>query len=701
MPLSIGNSKFSSDAILLLDPSDPKNHLIYEVEVLVVAGGGGGGRYGAGGGGGGVVHVQRYKVTPGGSYNVTVGGGGAGHAGDAQQGGRAADGQDSIFDTITAIGGGGGGNYNQSGTIGNNYGSPGGSGGGSGSNGNDTGTQPSNGQSPGGSGVPGQGHPGGSQSTGYATGGGGGGGAGGPGGNGKTGGISGEGGPGKLYHTAGTPNYYGGGGGGGALNGFNADVQVTGGKGGGGQGIAPSTTLTYIADGQDNLGGGGGGGSDNTIKSVARAGDGGNGVVIVRYPGQQKAAGGHIFFQDGYTIHVFGGGGTFQPYSSYPSNASALVGLTDLSGSGNSVVGRSFQTNRFLQPGNTPAGGASGNNTVTFATQGTGTFTRLGHGQTIGGYKVRPEDAIYYYELGVAGCHYHGNSASIGEGNYVRWTVDYYISPDAQYYPYVNYLGNLENYGNGALSGGFSAPNSLTGVWQTVEVEYGPRTTVGNGTQAMFLYPGGCGTGRLAERGYVLYRNPRCEFYASHTRPTYDSTYQSLNFDGSAGYFARGNFPFPEDDFTISMWFRTGATGDALLSYAATSQGGGNNEVLIFDTAPMSFYVRDSNASIGLTCNDNTWRYLSLVRSISGNVDVYVNGSYSTSINLSGGKIRQGGSLVIGGEQDSTGQGNWGGDLDSGQMYNGSIGGLEIYSRKLYSEEILNNYNAQKSRFGL
>ena len=75
-----------------------------QVKVLVVAGGGGSGgkgngNSGGGGGAGGVVYDAAHVVTirP---YTVTVGTGGAGSLSGAQ----GTNGNDSVFDTITAVG---------------------------------------------------------------------------------------------------------------------------------------------------------------------------------------------------------------------------------------------------------------------------------------------------------------------------------------------------------------------------------------------------------------------------------------------------------------------------------------------------------------------------------------------------------------------------------------------------------------------
>jgi hypothetical protein len=83
---------------------------VTQVEVLVVAGGGGGGADRAGGGGaGGVIYNSAYPVIPGNSYLVTVGAGGAGATIDTNKG---SNGGNSVFDLLTAIGGGGGGSEN-------------------------------------------------------------------------------------------------------------------------------------------------------------------------------------------------------------------------------------------------------------------------------------------------------------------------------------------------------------------------------------------------------------------------------------------------------------------------------------------------------------------------------------------------------------------------------------------------------------
>jgi len=167
----------------------------------------------------------------------------------------------------------------------------------------------------------------------------------------------------------------------------------------------------------------------------------------------------------------------------------------------NSIRSRPYE-NKFAAP--TP----DVNGNVTFAVQGTGTFQRVTSG-TFADYTIKPTDIVYRYNLGGSGCHYHGNSAAIGSGQYVTYKVDVYASPDASDWAVNNSsMVVLENYGGSALSGGTGVNSGapVMGKWSTITGYAGP--TSGSGTQAMFLYPGGCGSTYLASRGFVLMKNP-------------------------------------------------------------------------------------------------------------------------------------------------------------------------------------------------
>lgn len=238
----------------------PKQSLTCDY-LIVAGGGGGGGGYGAGAGGGG-----GYRYFTGGSftatgYTVTVGAGGTGGA--AIVNGNGTKGGDSTFNSLTATGGGlGGGDANTGGS--------GGSGGGGGGNNNVSGGA---GNTP--STTPSQGNAGGSTVTAATTyGGGGGGGISSAGGNGAAG-VGGTGGNGTANSISGLSVTYSSGGGGGA------ETSTTGNRGIGGTNAGNGGVNGVLAtSGVVNTGSGGGGGGG---LSRATGGNGGSGVVVIRY----------------------------------------------------------------------------------------------------------------------------------------------------------------------------------------------------------------------------------------------------------------------------------------------------------------------------------------------------------------------------------------------------------------------------------
>ena len=240
--------------------TDPANN---KTSYMVVAGGGSSkSPIGAGGGAGGFregkLSTDPYTASPlaatpcsaltltVSTFPISVGAGGSAPG---------SNGSNSIFSTITSAGGGYGGNF---------PGGPsnsGGSGGGAGRDGS-----PGAGNTP--SVSPPQGNSGGSSppSVGFPQlGGGGGGGATAAGGGGSPG-AGGAGGAGATTSITGTPTAFAGGGGGGT---YTSSSGGTGGTGGG----APGGAHNACRDGTVNTGGGAGG----------CGGDGGSGIVVIRY----------------------------------------------------------------------------------------------------------------------------------------------------------------------------------------------------------------------------------------------------------------------------------------------------------------------------------------------------------------------------------------------------------------------------------
>ena len=240
---------------------------ISRIQTLLVAGGGGGGGglNGGGGGAGGFIETIT-SVSSSSPYSITVGAGGIGWS--STQHIVPTNGTNSSAFSLTAIGGGYGGveDYYSTGI---HYAPNSGGSGGGGSWGQTASYRA------GASGTTGQGNTGGSNLSFCCTAAGGGG-AGGVGVN-TSSTKAGDGGPGRTSVITGTIL---GGGGGGASR--NAGVSLIGTGGTGGGGSAGSTNGGNGNNGTANTGGGGGGTWANPETS-GRAGNGGSGIIAVRW----------------------------------------------------------------------------------------------------------------------------------------------------------------------------------------------------------------------------------------------------------------------------------------------------------------------------------------------------------------------------------------------------------------------------------
>jgi hypothetical protein len=243
------------------------------VDYLVVAGGGGSGTGSVpGGGGAGGLRCTVGATGGGGSlesplsltaqnYTVTIGAGGT-----QQQ-----NGTNSVFATITSLGGGNGA---PGGCNSGNAAFVGGSGGGGGSSSKASGAAGTANQGYGGGNGIGCGSP-------YASGGGGGAGAAGA----SASGSGGQGGIGISTSITGSSNYYAGGGGGGILQGYTPGSGGLGGGGLGEVGLSNGYLGTAATNGAPNTGGGAGGGRYGLTNSPTGTffTNGGSGIVVVRY----------------------------------------------------------------------------------------------------------------------------------------------------------------------------------------------------------------------------------------------------------------------------------------------------------------------------------------------------------------------------------------------------------------------------------
>lgn len=698
---------------------------VTQVEVLVVAGGGGGGGGGldgGGGGAGGLIYNPAYPVTPGQSYTVTVGAGGSGIGATNT---TAANGGNSVFGTLTAIGGGGGAN-------GSVPGAAGGSGGGGGGDGGAV-------TKVGGAGTTGQGFPGGFGNDD----GGGGGGAGQAGYDAVTpltiGTKGGRGGDGLQFTISGTPTWYAGGGGGAGENG------ALGGLGGGGAGATSSINGTNNGLAGAANTGGGGGGTNNSL-----GGDGGSGIVIVKYvldanseypvsktrfnsttntteafninnkwtptgPGNSTITRGLLLNLD---ASCYGSGSTWNDLSGVDNHGTLYNTTYDSSYSGNFVFnGTSSYVNAstvtlsgtlpqisygvWVKADNTTwrsaiAGGTTGNNnTIQIA---------ITNGTTVNGYMY-----LGSWKNAVNG------TINLGQWNYILVTYDNsyvrtYINgelasaqPETATFPGLNFVTVGNQQGSQFFSGSIAIAQVYSRALTPEEVRQnynaqctrfglGKTEPVAPITQSnLVAHFDASDPSSYPRRGSTWYNLASGSNQTFGATPTWANGY--LEFNGSSVYSTGngkvgiiGNYLSP---YTVSIWcyrLRNNATEEMLSQW--TTANSGNSFYLGFDSSNVRFTDNWNPITVSGAGTLNTWMNLVAVYSVT-NAYIYLNGELK-AVKGSGFTYTGTANLVFGRQ----------GEL-SGEYFQGRIGNVQIYNRALTQNEIYKNFQTLRYRYGV
>ena len=175
--------------------------------------------------------------------------------------------------------------------------------------------------------------------------------------------------------------------------------------------------------------------------------------------------------------------------------------------------------------------------------------------------------------------------------------------------------------------------------------------------------------------------------------PTFNSANGgSIVFDGVDDYIAT-NYNAQLGDFTAIAWFRSsnpivGKGYDRILekNYSLGFWMGRYNNVAnqwgggILNTTSPTF-------GIFITLADNNWHFLAL-RRLGSTHTIYGDGISNTNTTTCSTSLLSNTALTIGT------------DYSNGYL-NGNIATAQIYNRALSPSEVLQNYNATKTRFGL
>ena len=182
--------------------------------------------------------------------------------------------------------------------------------------------------------------------------------------------------------------------------------------------------------------------------------------------------------------------------------------------------------------------------------------------------------------------------------------------------------------------------------------------------------------------------------------PAYNATY--FTFDGTTEYVDT-NQSLAAESFSVGAWFRTSAAGIKMILSKETTAGNpwnyriwmnGGQLVADMSQAPAT---QASLTSPLTTYNNGSW-YLVMFTRDDSNWYIYINGSQvATRADPYTGSVTNAQELWIGRSAFTAG----GSSPTGSYQYTGDIGQVFIYNAVLTAAEILQNYNATKSTYGL
>jgi hypothetical protein len=305
-----------------------------------------------------------------------------------------------------------------------------------------------------------------------------------------------------------------------------------------------------------------------------------------------------------------------------------------------------------------------------------------------------------------------------------QWTS--HVTKSAQAGLYGPDTGSVNNFWDGQSNSQATAFNTKAYTWQRVYATFGVSPTRSmTGSLSCYMY------GMYGGNGYLKISDVQIESKDHPTRfcPNIDrgakaslgGGWQDLSGYGNHGEFFNfpaeqsGSFVFDGvDDYCFisgSTYLNTIATGSFTLSlwaYRATNPPAGNGEMLFQDSdLNDGFLVGIADAGFRIECREmgttasmadatitnvftsGSWNNLAVVKSGSI-ITGYSQGNYKGSFTAYQNLATSHGGVNIG-RTDWWGPSNWESRIDA----------VRFYNRPLSATEILQIYNANKSRFGL
>jgi hypothetical protein len=183
--------------------------------------------------------------------------------------------------------------------------------------------------------------------------------------------------------------------------------------------------------------------------------------------------------------------------------------------------------------------------------------------------------------------------------------------------------------------------------------------------------------------------------------PTFDSANGgSISFDGTNDFVSNASRSVTAFPFTINVFAKTSNTSSTFRDFFSITNTSNDQEFIniqLTSTQKLAFAVRTVNFTQQNTAttldsyNDGLWHMFTGVAVTYGNLSIYVDGVFEASSTTTNYSFPNTNTQTISGLRRTT----------TSNYFPGNISSIQVYNRALSATEILQNYNAVKSRFGL
>lgn len=169
----------------------------------------------------------------------------------------------------------------------------------------------------------------------------------------------------------------------------------------------------------------------------------------------------------------------------------------------------------------------------------------------------------------------------------------------------------------------------------------------------------------------------------------------TFSFNGSTDYLTMTNTTLGNGDipWTVSAWVKTTTNASTLGagSVLSNSSGGPVYSMMGVNSGKIVYWTYQNGAwaqklGTGTTVNDGNWHLLTWVNYSNYTMDMYVDGKLDSSVANS-----------TSGNQNPVDRigGSW------SSLFSGSISALSIYDNALSAQQVLQNFNALRGRYGV